>query len=86
MRFQRIIFALNLIYEKELKRVVYNIYERRGLLVLAPNCEKATAGNVPVRLISAIFEELNYKELYYAYHMYPRHDLGRQNSSHRYLP
>lgn len=44
-----------------------NVYERRGQLVLALNCEKMIPENAPVRLVSAVLEELDYKELYRAY-------------------
>ena len=44
-----------------------NVYERRGQLVLALNCEKMIPENAPVRLVSAVLEELDYERLYRAY-------------------
>ena len=44
-----------------------NVYERRGQLVLALNCEKMIPDNAPVRLVSAVLEELDYERLYRAY-------------------
>ena len=45
----------------------YTVYERRGQLVLAINCEKRIPENASVRLVSAVLEELNYEKLYRAY-------------------
>lgn len=45
----------------------YTTYERRGQLVIALNCEKRIPENAPVRLASAVLEELNYEKLYRAY-------------------
>ena len=44
-----------------------SVYERRGQLVLALNCEKMIPENAPVRLVSAVLEELDYEALYRAY-------------------
>ena len=44
-----------------------SVYERRGQLVLALNCEKMIPENAPVRLVSAVLEELDYERLYRAY-------------------
>ena len=44
-----------------------SVYERRGQLVFGLNCEIRIPENAPVRLVSAVLEELDYKELYRAY-------------------
>ena len=44
-----------------------SVYERRGQLVLALNCEKMIPENAPVRLVSAVLEELDYEALYRSY-------------------
>ena len=44
-----------------------SVYERGGQLVFALNCEKMIPENAPVRLVSAVLEELNYEKLYRAY-------------------
>lgn len=49
------------------KQDLCSVYERRGQLVLALNCEKIMSENAPVRLVSAVLEELNYEALYRAY-------------------
>lgn len=43
------------------------VYERRGQLVFRLNCEIRIPENALVRLVSALLEELDYKELYRAY-------------------
>lgn len=44
-----------------------SVYEHRGQLVLALNYEKMIPENAPVRLVSAVLEELDYEALYRAY-------------------
>ena len=44
-----------------------SVYERRGQLVFALNSEKMIPEDTPVRLVSAMLEELNYEALYRAY-------------------
>lgn len=44
-----------------------NVFERKGQLVFSLNCEIKIPENAPVRLVSAVLEELNYEELYRAY-------------------
>lgn len=61
------LFALNIIYEEKIKQDQYSVYERRGQLVFALNCEKMIPEDAPVRLVSAMLEELNYEALYRAY-------------------
>ena len=51
----------------KLKQDQYSVYERRGQLVFALNCEKMIPEDAPVRLVSAMLEELNYEALYRAY-------------------
>ena len=43
------------------------VYERKGQLVFSLNCEICLPENAPVRLVSAVMEELEYTELYRAY-------------------
>jgi len=45
----------------------FSVYERGGQLVLALNSEKIIPEKAPVRLVSAVLEELNYEKLYRAY-------------------
>ena len=45
----------------------FSVYERRGQLVIALNTEIMMPENAPVRLVSAVLEELNYERLYRAY-------------------
>ena len=49
------------------KQDQYTVFERHGQLVLALNCEKIIPEDAPVRLLSAVLEELNYEALYRAY-------------------
>ncbi len=41
----------------------FSVYERKGQLVFAINSEKIIPENAPVRLVSAVLEELNYEKL-----------------------
>ena len=61
------LFALNIIYEEKIKQDQYSVYERRGQLVFVLNSEKMIPEDAPVRLVSAMLEELNYEALYRAY-------------------
>lgn len=45
----------------------FSVYERKGQLVFALNSEKMLPEDAPVRLVSAVLEELNYERLYRAY-------------------
>ena len=45
----------------------YSVYKRRGQLVFALNPEKIIPEDAPIRLVSAIFKELNYEALYCTY-------------------
>ncbi len=45
----------------------FSVFERRGQLVFALNSEIMLPENAPVRLVSAVLEELNYEKLYRAY-------------------
>ena len=51
----------------KLKQDQYSVYERRGQLVFVLNSEKMIPEDAPVRLVSAMLEELNYEALYRAY-------------------
>ena len=53
--------------KKNLKQDQCSVYERKGQLVFALNCEKEIPYEAPVRLVSAVLEELDYKKLYRAY-------------------
>ena len=48
-------------------QIQFKTYERNGQLVFALNSEKMIPENAPVRLASAMMEELDYKKLYGAY-------------------
>lgn len=45
----------------------FSVYERGGQLVIALNTEIMIPEKAPVRLVSAVLEELNYERLYRAY-------------------
>ena len=62
--------------ENNKTQIQFKIYERNGQLVFTLNSEKMIPENAPVRLASAMLEELDYEKLYGAYS-----PLGRKSAA-----